>query len=175
VESPSKAVQNDTLLASSLKIDQSRPIQANQQWSQHNLSFSKTPKPIAKHRVSSQQSFPIDVFGQTVQQLKAIPHIIHREVFGRGEKAVGSKTKTKPKTITFTNDDELCDKLWEHFYHGQGQPVEIDLSKLDFSDDINLPKLLFGDKKFLLNRLRQQPSKDATKRRLKRNHYQSLF
>ncbi|WP_303672526.1 DNA-binding protein [Vampirovibrio chlorellavorus] len=69
-----------------------------------------------------------------------------------GEKAIGPKSNFPPKPIYFNNDQELSDKIWYHFLNGEGQPVEINLAKLDFSNDINMPKLFSAQlRQFLSN------------------------
>lgn len=60
----------------------------------------------------------------------------------RGEKAVGKNTGNPPKPLEFSSEADLKDKLWDNYYHGEGQPVEIDLSKLDFNDNLRFEKLV---------------------------------
>jgi hypothetical protein len=54
---------------------------------------------------------------------------------------MGSKLHLPPKLLHFTDDQDLSRKLWFHHQFGDGQPVVIDLSKLDFSDNIRLERL----------------------------------
>lgn len=67
-----------------------------------------------------------------------------------GENPIGQKSHFAPKRLTFNSDLDLTVQLWKHFVSGQGQPVAIDLSKLDFSDNINIPKLIPQKVKHLL-------------------------
>ncbi|MGE0201477.1 MAG: hypothetical protein AB7P76_10970 [Candidatus Melainabacteria bacterium] len=58
-----------------------------------------------------------------------------------------TKTKTifRPrKLIRYENAYDLNNKLWDHYFQGNGQPVEIDLRGLSFSDSVDPEKLLQG-------------------------------
>ncbi|MGE0201479.1 MAG: hypothetical protein AB7P76_10980 [Candidatus Melainabacteria bacterium] len=58
-----------------------------------------------------------------------------------------TKTKTifRPrKLIRYENAYDLNNKLWDHYFQGNGQPVEIDLRGLSFSDSVDPKKLLKG-------------------------------
>jgi hypothetical protein len=61
---------------------------------------------------------------------------------GLGERAMGRKSRLPPMPLPFQNNQELFAQMGQHFVLGEGQPVEIDLGKLDFSDSVNIPKLL---------------------------------
>jgi hypothetical protein len=59
-----------------------------------------------------------------------------------GEQPVGPKSNFPPKPLPYNNAADLAEKLYAHFVFGQGQPIEVDLGKFDFSDSINIQKLL---------------------------------
>ena len=64
-----------------------------------------------------------------------------------GEQAKGPKSSFPAKEITFTDDADLNNKLWSHFWSGQGQPVTIRMSKLNLSNNISFPKLFSSQTK----------------------------
>ncbi len=66
------------------------------------------------------------------------------------EKKAGSKSNLPPKPISFSTDQELFFALYEHYKTGEGQSVEIDFSKLDFSDSLDVKKLLKNQRELLV-------------------------
>ncbi|MDX2086069.1 MAG: hypothetical protein SFZ03_11860 [Candidatus Melainabacteria bacterium] len=119
---------------------------------QHNLSFAQTPLthqqrlqqenfqkladfPQQNRRLKKEQDKLIS------QELKKIVSELKRELLNRGEKSRGEKSKFSPRQLIFENDTELSEKLWHHFVTGEGQPVLINLGKLDFSMNLNAHKL----------------------------------
>jgi hypothetical protein len=70
-----------------------------------------------------------------------------------GENTIGAKSHFQPKRLYFNDDRDLAVQLWQHFQYGQGQPVAIDLSRLNFSNNITVPKLIPNEVKRLLLQL----------------------
>ncbi|WP_373531539.1 hypothetical protein [Vampirovibrio sp.] len=147
-------------------------IQEDQAWIQHNLS--KAQKPLTwQDRLMAEQAQRQAIQQQTLDAQRQLAQAqqelaqaqlnkLRREIFERGEKATGRKSHLSPKRVSFNDEGDLTDKLWDHFYQGQGQPVEVDLRKVNLTEDLNMPRLLRGFNSSAVTLMRfPNPSKKA--------------
>ncbi|MBY0451322.1 MAG: hypothetical protein K2X01_11930 [Cyanobacteria bacterium] len=60
------------------------------------------------------------------------------------EQPVGLNTNNRRQRLEFNNDYDLLYQLLNNYRFGKGQPVELDFSKLNFSEELDVPKLFIS-------------------------------
>ncbi|MBY0450020.1 MAG: hypothetical protein K2X01_05280 [Cyanobacteria bacterium] len=74
---------------------------------------------------------------------KEMTKVINNEIKknSKTEQPIGLNTNNKRVKIDFINDTHLASQLLYNYETGRGQPIELDFSKLNFSEELDIPRL----------------------------------